>query len=124
MRHHVVEPRYISVDLTAKLFLREDALQSKARQQAEKEIRQFFHPLTGGKDGKGWPFGRDVYVSDVYKVLEQVPGVDYVEAVELMPNDAWRVNRSRSTNGALMSITLYPDELVALKLDKNSFDLK
>jgi hypothetical protein len=35
-------------------------------------------PLEGGPAGEGWPFGRDVHLSDLYGVLEAVHGVDHV----------------------------------------------
>ncbi|WHZ26363.1 MAG: hypothetical protein OJF51_001158 [Nitrospira sp.] len=48
------------------------------RDQAVKILRQFMHPLSGGRDGQGWPFGRNVYVSDIYELLDASPGVDFV----------------------------------------------
>ena len=47
-------------------------------------LEGFFHPLTGGPGGQGWPFGRAVYLSDVAAVLETVPGVDYVQELDLL----------------------------------------
>lgn len=47
-------------------------------------LANFLHPLSGGPEGAGWPFGRDVYLSDVAAVLEAVPGVDYVQTVNLL----------------------------------------
>ena len=44
----------------------------------------FLHPLTGGPDGAGWPFGRDVFLSDVAAVLEASPGVDHVATLNLL----------------------------------------
>ena len=38
----------------------------------------FLHPLTGGLDGQGWSFGRQPYRSDLYALIENVPGVDHV----------------------------------------------
>ena len=49
-------------------------------------LNQFFHPLLGGPDGRGWPFGRSVYLSDVARLLESVAGVDYVRQLELLLN--------------------------------------
>lgn len=48
------------------------------RDQAVKALRQFLHPLSGGRDGQGWPFGRNVYVSDIYELLDRLPAVDFV----------------------------------------------
>ncbi len=41
-------------------------------------LKTFFHPLRGGPDGRGWEFGRSVYVTEIYQRIETVPGVDYV----------------------------------------------
>ena len=50
-------------------------------------LQQFFHPLTGGQQGSGWLFGRRPHHSDVYAVLEAVPGVRYVHALDIQPAD-------------------------------------
>ena len=36
-----------------------------------------------GPDWQGWPFGRDLYVSEIYAQVQQVPGVEHVMDVEL-----------------------------------------
>jgi predicted phage baseplate assembly protein len=41
-------------------------------------LSAFLHPLTGGLDGQGWNFGRQPYRSDLYALIEHVPGVDHV----------------------------------------------
>jgi hypothetical protein len=57
---------------------------SPVKERAQLALTRFLHPLTGGPEGKGWPFGRDVYLSDVVAVLERVPGVDYVSKLSLL----------------------------------------
>jgi hypothetical protein len=47
-------------------------------------LDRFFHPLAGGPEGTGWPFGRDVYRSEVLQVIDEVPGVANVLALELV----------------------------------------
>ncbi|MFE2866977.1 hypothetical protein [Embleya sp. NPDC059259] len=47
------------------------------------DLARFLHPLDGGPDGTGWPFGRGVYLSDLARRLEAVPGVDVVTALDL-----------------------------------------
>lgn len=46
-------------------------------------LKQFFHPLKGGVEKKGWDFGRNVYISEVYEVIEKTEGVDYVDRLSL-----------------------------------------
>lgn len=81
--HHVVGPTYQTVAIAAELYLETGVVSTTVQQQAQETLRRFFHPLWGGEDGKGWPFGRDVYSSEVYKLLDRVPGVDYIENVKL-----------------------------------------
>jgi hypothetical protein len=46
-------------------------------------LQTFFHPLQGGSEQKGWDFGRDVYISEVYELIEKIEGVDYVKDLTL-----------------------------------------
>jgi hypothetical protein len=57
-----------------------------------KAVADWLDPLRGGPDERGWPFGRDVHLSDLYGVMEKVPGVDFVAELRLLspcpPGDA------------------------------------
>jgi predicted phage baseplate assembly protein len=67
--------------------------EAAAREQRRAEIQvealrvlfQFIHPVTGGPDGKGWPFGKSLTLGDVYPLLQAVPGVEYVDEVRFRP---------------------------------------
>ena len=79
-RLHVVKPFYASVSLGAVIHLRHGAVASEVRRDAVEALRRYFDPLPRrGPEGKGWPFGGNLYLSDVYDVLEGVAGVDYVK---------------------------------------------
>jgi predicted phage baseplate assembly protein len=62
--------------------------QGEVHRWALAALYRYFDPLVGGRDGIGWPFGRPVGLGDVYSVLEQVPGVEYVNDVHLFPVDS------------------------------------
>jgi hypothetical protein len=51
-------------------------------------VREFIHPTRGGDDGRGWPFGRSIFRSDLYKTIEGVPGVDHVDELLLIADKA------------------------------------
>ncbi|MGB3714972.1 MAG: putative baseplate assembly protein [Candidatus Promineifilaceae bacterium] len=46
-------------------------------------LYQFLNPLSGGSDGNGWPFGRELFVSDVYQCLQGTPDIQFVRNVEM-----------------------------------------
>ncbi|MFN8529059.1 MAG: putative baseplate assembly protein [Anaerolineae bacterium] len=51
----------------------------------EARLYEFLNPLTGGFEGTGWPFGRDLFLADIMAILLRVPGVDYIRSVKLFP---------------------------------------
>ncbi len=53
--------------------------------QAKTRLFDYFSPTVGGADGKGWTFGRTVYVSDAISALQGVPGIEVIRSVELFP---------------------------------------
>jgi hypothetical protein len=73
-------------------------------------LKAFFHPLTGGPgpERRGWPFGRSVFISEVYEVLEGTSGVDHVEFLTLCTRD----EAGLWTDGA-EEIPILPHYLVA-----------
>ena len=48
-------------------------------------LRRFLSLTRGYEDGHGWPLGRTVRRSQIYRLLEDVPGVDHVESLSLSP---------------------------------------
>lgn len=48
-------------------------------------ISNYLHPLTGGMDGNGWDFGRYPHESNLYALIEALPGVDHVKSLKLTP---------------------------------------
>jgi hypothetical protein len=57
--------------------------QERARQQVIRKLYEFINPLTGGMDGKGWPFGRSLRLPDVMAALITIPGVDRIYSIRL-----------------------------------------
>ncbi len=82
-RHHVVRPTYVRVEITANLALHADAPPEAALTAAHETLRTYLDPLLGGVDATGWPFGRALSAAEVYRVLEGVRFVDYVEDVQV-----------------------------------------
>jgi hypothetical protein len=61
----------------------EQYLFDNVRRAAERALYTYLSPYTGGPDGKGWPMGRDLHVSEIYARLQRVTGVEYVDEVRV-----------------------------------------
>jgi hypothetical protein len=47
-------------------------------------LNNFFDPLKGGVDETGWPFGGQIYYSDVYRTIIQTPGIQRIQDNQLL----------------------------------------
>jgi hypothetical protein len=84
-RHHVVGPTYTDVGVRAEVVRIPQVSATELLEDIEANLRDFFDPLKGGPgpEQEGWPFGRDVYASEAYQVIENTEGVDHVESLTL-----------------------------------------
>jgi hypothetical protein len=104
----------ITVSLT--VHGRSDAIEERRLlEQAETELRKFFDPYAGGPDRRGWPFGRFVYLSEIYDLLARLPDADYVTLTEDKPPFV-PIRSRRRVAGELPAIELDPDELPAAEI--------
>ena len=77
------KPEYVRVSINASVKIIEGANSNTVKGRVEKVIDEFLSPLKGGPDGDGWPFGRSVYRSEVYAVIDEVEGVDCVSKLSI-----------------------------------------
>jgi hypothetical protein len=82
-RVEVVGPNYLDVRVRASVRTRPHTDAARVRTQILQALNAFFDPVTGGPGGGGWPFGRDVYRSEILQLIDGVPGVDHVLELSL-----------------------------------------
>jgi hypothetical protein len=138
-RVHVVRPRLVTVGVHVTLALKPDAVPDTVKRDALSKLGQFLNQQT-------WPFGRDVYVSEIYRLLDRIDGVDFVTRIRAPdPASAKTIGRPRATEPQvpvkgveilttddgdarsirqgteleLVAIRLDPDELVNFSLAKS-----
>jgi hypothetical protein len=83
---YVVGPRYLElkkfdVEVTASRDIDLKAL----HETITSRLATYFHPLRGGEDGCGWPFGHDVFFGNVYRQILGIGGVLRVVCLEITP---------------------------------------
>src|SRR5262249_5104025 len=78
-----VKPQYQQVAVTADLVVADDADLTEVAEHVEATLLDYFHPLRGGDDGQGWPFGYPIYYSKLYQRVFGVPGVASITALTL-----------------------------------------
>jgi predicted phage baseplate assembly protein len=83
-RVEVVGPTYTTLAIRARVAPAPGMGPAALRSRIVETLGLYFDPLRGGADGKGWPFGRDVYRAEILAVIDAVPGVDHVLSLELL----------------------------------------
>src|SRR5262249_30267828 len=72
----------VSVELLVAEHSHADLI-ADVRRHAERERYTYLNPYTGGPQRDGWPFGRDLHLSELYGLLQKIPFVEYVEGVRV-----------------------------------------
>ena len=105
----VVEPPvYRGVTVVARLRARPGVREGRLEESARAALFRYLHPITGGPEGTGWPFGRPITVGEVYSVLQGMPGIEVVEDVRLFGADPVTGERGSPTQ----RLALEPNALV------------
>ena len=68
-------PTYRQVRVVADVVVLPDADPAQVRQALADALVTYLHPLRGGDDAQGWPFGGTIYSSALFRVVLGVPGV-------------------------------------------------
>ena len=104
----VEPPVYRGVTVVAKLRPRASANATRLQADALDALYQYFHPVSGGPDRTGWPFGRPVHVGEVYSVLQGLRGTELVEDARLFGADPVTGQRGQ----AVQRLVIEPNALV------------
>ncbi|WP_369216153.1 putative baseplate assembly protein [Streptomyces flavofungini] len=91
-------PYYQGVTVVATVHAFRGVETDRVRRAAHDALYRHLDPLTGGTDGRGWPFGRPVQAGEVFAVLQRVPGVELVDEVVLHPADPLTGKRGEPTD--------------------------
>ncbi len=81
LRLEVTGPRWIEVAVQCRVVAVSHERAEVVCADVQAALRRFLHPLSGGVDGVGWPFGRAPRRSDLGRVIAGVPGVDHLRGL-------------------------------------------
>lgn len=133
-RVHVVGASFLTIKVNITIGLKPGAKEDTVKKQVEEALNNFFDPLIGGLQGKGWEFGRNIYISEIYELLDRQAGVDYViptkdkdgkkalEEVKVISSDSEQ--RKVIVNNQLSAVKVNDDELVNFQFNEGDITIK
>ena len=79
--------RYKPVRVRAQVYVHREEEPASVRKRVLQRLWRTITPLSAPPEGKGWLFGKPLSVWDIYKILDEEPGVSSVSQVRLMVDE-------------------------------------
>lgn len=76
---YVVPPTYQEARVSVRLTAGDGADLAQVHRDVDAALLDYLHPVRGGEDGRGWPFGGPILFSRVFHRVLSVPGVNAIE---------------------------------------------
>jgi predicted phage baseplate assembly protein len=99
----IIGPAYVLVSVKCTVYVKHKCNPDKVEQRIEIALKKFLSPIKRKLDESdtgivtmAWPFGRPVYPSEIYELIDTIEGVDYLVDVELEA-----IGRHRKKNGVI-----------------------
>jgi hypothetical protein len=79
---YVAGPRYLELaELSAEVLVDRQHDLKTVHEAIVTNLLDYFHPMRGGEDGSGWPFGHDIYFANIYRQILNTTGVLRVQCL-------------------------------------------
>jgi predicted phage baseplate assembly protein len=109
-RVYVVSPEYVRVDVKVTLTISKGYLDENIKKVILGKLNHFLHPAKGGIQGKGWPVGNPVYLSEIYQLIMGTEGVDVVEKISIYADTGAEQDENGDLILASRTSTVYSGE--------------
>ena len=83
----VLKPHYQKVEVRGDIVAADSADAAHVHQEVVASLIEYFHPLRGGEQGSGWPFGGTIHYSRVYQRVFAIAGVASITRLVIVLDD-------------------------------------
>ncbi|MET8461563.1 putative baseplate assembly protein [Micromonospora zamorensis] len=102
-RLQLMPPQYQGIEVDVEIAAAVGAVPLEVRARVEQALYAFLHPVTGGEDGEGWPFGDAVHEAMIKKLVFSLPGVQ--DCVHIAISDVDPVAGTRGSTQTVIPLT-------------------
>jgi hypothetical protein len=78
---HFMPAALKKIDIEMKVVILKERDTEEMEETIKKHVYDFMDILHGGIDKKGWPPGKNLYKSHLYRLVEEIDGADYVKSL-------------------------------------------
>jgi hypothetical protein len=104
----VEPPLYRGITIVGRIKAQPKFSPARLQEAVLDALYAYFHPISGGPEGTGWPFGRPVNVGEIYSVIQSVRGTELIQDLHLFEADP----RTGRPGAEVQVLPLEPHQLV------------
>lgn len=79
----VIGPDYVGISVNVNVTIKQKNSPENVKERIKEKLDSFLSPISRNQEQNAWPFGRDVFKSEIYSVIEEVEGVDCIMELNL-----------------------------------------
>jgi predicted phage baseplate assembly protein len=87
MRVEIATPEYQPIVIEARVKSKSGYDNDFVASNVKQRLYRFINPVCGGPRGQGWGFGRSLFQSEIFSVIQGTPEVEYIEEVKILAVD-------------------------------------
>ncbi len=87
MRVEIAVPEYQPIVVECRIKSKPGFENEMVSERVKTRLYRFINPVCGGLKGQGWPFGRSLFKSEIFSVIQNTPEVEYIEEVKIFAAD-------------------------------------
>ena len=106
-RVQIVSPEYVQVQVRASIILSKGFSRIQVKEALLAKLKLFLHPAKGGNTGDGWPVGKPVYRSELYRLIMKSEGVSSVQEITIHAGKGGKLNENGDLTLDSRTATVY-----------------
>jgi Baseplate J-like protein len=83
-RLEVRGPEYVGITIISKIKIKKDSNPQTVQEAVHVVLSNFLNPISRKPEQNAWPFGRNVYQSEIYALMEGTHGVECIVELRLL----------------------------------------
>ena len=84
-RLEITTPEYVWVSVKVQVRAKANTNNQQLAADIEGSLCRYINPLIGGPSESGWPFGRNLSISDIHSALQDLVDIEYIQDIQLFP---------------------------------------
>lgn len=109
-RVYVVSPKYVRVQVKVTLEISKGFFEQEIQKAVLGKLNLYLHPAKGGKNGKGWPVGKSVYRSEIYRLIMETEGVSLIRKINISSQNGANLDENGDLILTSRTATFYSGE--------------